>query len=75
MKYYYIAVTIKKKNNKYYSHILKVNQNDNLLSRLKTTGIIHANICRSRKEAAAIVETWNTCHKINGTYLFDNPSF
>ena len=74
MKYYYIAVTTTEKG-KNYSHVLKLSEYDNILARLKLPGIVSANICKSKKEAADLVTYWNNFYRANGTYLFDCPSF
>ena len=74
MKYFYFAVTVEE-NGKYYAYIVKISSSDNVLSKLKIKGILHANIYPTKKQAAATVEFWNRQHKINGTYLFDNPAF
>ncbi len=74
MKYFYLAITVEE-SGKYYSYIIKVSPSDNVLSKLKINGILWANICPTKKQAAAVVKTWNATHKANGTYLFDNPNF
>lgn len=74
MKYFYFAVTVKE-NGKYYAYIVKMSSSDNVLSKLKIKGILHANIYPTKKQAAAVVEAWNASYKSNGTYLFDSPGF
>lgn len=74
MKYFYIAAAVAE-NNKYYAYIIKGSQYDNLLSKLKIKGILHANIFLSKKQAATVVERWNAIYKSNGTYLFNDPKF
>lgn len=74
MRYFYIAVQIEE-SGKYYAYALKVSENDNLLYKLKIKGIITANICPTKKQAAAIVESWNTAYKADNRYLFDSPNF
>lgn len=74
MKYFYFAVTIEE-NEKYYAYMLKLSSFDNVLSKLKIKGILHANIFNTKKEAAATVEAWNKSYKANGTYLFENSPF
>lgn len=74
MRHFYIAIQIEE-SGKYYAYALKVSENDNLLSKLKIKGIATANICPTKKQAAAIVESWNTAHKANNRYLFDSPNF
>lgn len=51
MKYFYIAVTVEE-NKKYYSYVIKTNENTNLLTTLKIKNIICAALCPSKKEAA-----------------------
>lgn len=74
MKYSYIAATVKKEE-KYYSFVIKVSESDNILSKLKFEGIQHANIYPTKKRAEQVVQNWNACHKANCTYLFDSPTF
>lgn len=74
MKYFYFAVTVEE-NGKYYAYLVKISSLDNVLSKLKIKGILWANICPTKKQAAATVKAWNATYKANGTYLFDNPIF
>ena len=74
MKYFYFAVTIAE-NGKYYAYVVKISQDDNVLTKLNIKGILHANIYPTKKQAAAIVTFWNEMYKRNKTYMFDNPSF
>ena len=74
MKCFYIAVIVCE-NEKYYSYAIKVSENDNLLAKLKTKGIISANICPTKKEACRIVERWRDIYKKSGVYMFDSPQF
>ena len=60
---------------KYYAYIVKMSSSDNVLSKLKIKGLLHANIYPTKKRAAAVVEAWNASYKSNGTYLFDCPGF
>lgn len=71
MKKYYIAVTIQE-NEKYYSYVLPVYENDNLLSKLKIKNAHNAMICSTKKHAGEIVDIWNKTYKQNGSYLFDD---
>lgn len=66
----YIAVQIEE-NGKYYAYAVPVAMCENLVEKLNIKGLITANICDSRKDAAEIVTHWNACHKANGKYLFD----
>lgn len=70
MKYFYIVVQVEECG-KYYAYTVKVSESDNLLSKLKIKNIVTANICRTKKQAAAIVEVWNNAHKASGRYIFD----
>jgi len=90
MKHFYFAVTVEQDKNEsvltenanpeykpgYYSYIVKCSESDNVKAKLESIGgLLYANICPTKKQAAATVEYWNRQHKINGTYLFDNPAF
>ena len=90
MKHFYFAVTVEQDRNEsvltertgpeykpgYYSYIVKCSENDNIKAKLEIVGgLLHANICPTKKAAETLVNHWNACHKANGTYLFDNPSF
>ena len=70
----YIAVTVSE-NGKYYAYMIKHNNSNNLLNIASIKGILHANICDTKKEAERIVEQWNESYKQNGTYMFDAPKF
>lgn len=60
----------------YYAYVLKVNENQNLVSELDAiTGLVSANLCHTKKWAAELVNFWNARYKRNGTYLFDEPKF
>jgi hypothetical protein len=74
MKNFYIAVQFTE-NNKNYAYVIKVSENDNLLSKLKTPNIKAANIFPTKKRAYEIAKHWNACFKTNGTYYFDEPLF
>lgn len=70
MKYFYIAVQVEE-GGKYYAYVVKVSESDNLLSKLKIKNIVTANICPTKKQAAALVEHWNNAYKANNKYMFD----
>ena len=74
MKYFYIAVTIEE-NKKYYSYVIKANDQENLLSKLKIRNIINATITHTKNRAENLVNLWNIIHKANNQYLFDYPLF
>lgn len=74
MKHFYIAVTIAE-NGKFYAYVVKLSPSDNILPKLKINGILHANICSTKKQATETVNHWNACYKANGTFLFDEPIF
>ena len=73
MKKHYIAVTIEE-NGKFYSYVLPVSGNVNLIAAFKINGIINATICSTRERAADIVKAWNDTHKRNGSFLFDTAT-
>lgn len=70
MKNFYIVVTVTE-NGKYYSYIVKTNENNNLISTLAIKNIVSANLYETKKRAKEIVTTWNETYKNNGTYMFD----
>ena len=70
----YIAVTVSE-NGKYYAYMIKHHNSNNLLNIANIKGILHANICDTRKEARETVEHWNKSYKQNGTYMFEEPNF
>ena len=70
----YIVVTVSE-NGKYYAYMIKHHNSYNLLNIANIKGILHANICDTKKEAEKIVEQWNESYKQNGTYMFDTPNF
>ena len=55
--------------------MIKHHNSNNLLNIANIKGILHANICDTKKEAERIVEQWNESYKQNGTYMFDTPNF
>ena len=74
MKKYYLAITILE-NEKYYSYVLMVPENDNLIAALKIKNIYNAMICSTKKHAGEIVDLWNETYKNNNSYLFGTPLF
>lgn len=67
----YAAVTVEE-NNKYYSYVIPFSSGDNALYKLAVKGILHANIYKTRKDAAEVVTCWNNAHKANGDFMFDS---
>lgn len=77
MKYFYIVLGIDTKgteeepNKRYYADVLKVSLQDNIYSRLDNIGgLLHANICESKKKAEEIRDYWNEQYRKNNTYAF-----
>ncbi len=55
----------------FYADVLKVSSMDDIAYKLETIGgLLHANICVSKREAEEIKATWNEAYKNNGTYAF-----
>lgn len=70
MKNTYLATTVQE-NGKRYAYIVPVSSGDNLLSVIaRIKGVEHINAYPTKKEAKEVVEFWNECYKINGTYMF-----
>ena len=69
MKNVWLACQIEE-NGKFYAYAMRVSTADNLVSKLSRESLVTANICTSKKEAAATVNAWNTAHKANGKYMF-----
>lgn len=74
MRYFWLAVQIQE-NGKFYAYAVRVCESDNLVSKLSREGLVTANICKSKKQAAEMVTAWNNAHKVNGRYMFDTPQF
>jgi hypothetical protein len=70
MKYFYIAITIQE-NEKYYSYVIKVNSQENILPKLEIKNIVTATITATKKEAENLVNLWNIIAKGNNQYLFN----
>ena len=85
MKYYYIAVTVRQDRREtvfskrfnpdpdpgLLSFVIRVSEQDNILSKLSTVGgLISANICSTKKKAESLVDLWNQTYKANGEHLF-----
>lgn len=69
MKYTWLALQIEE-NGKFYAYASRVSTADNLVSKLSRKSLVTANICTSKKEAAATVNAWNAAHKANRKYMF-----
>lgn len=75
MKHTYFAVAIEE-NDKYYAYVVKCAEGDNVLCSLNSIkGIVHANVCTTKKRAVELVNAWRTQYKANGSYLFNEPRF
>lgn len=85
MANFYIVVAVKQDRNEttftertnpeynpgYYAFVVRCSENDNLLHKLDCIGgLIHANICPTKKRAEEVAEFWNNSYKANGTYFF-----
>lgn len=56
---------------KYYADIMRVSTMDNIASRLENIGgLMHANICQSKKEAENIRDIWNKSYQEKNIYAF-----
>lgn len=67
--YTYLVVTICE-NEKYYSYVIKHNNNNNLLKTLNIKNLLHVNAFNSMKQAKETCERWNAAYKFNNQYLF-----
>lgn len=67
MKYYYIAAQ-RRIDSGFYAYCIRVTNLDNIAERLRD--FYAANVCSSKKEAAALAETWNMQFIANGTHAF-----
>lgn len=71
MKYFYYVFQIEE-NEKYYAWAVKISEVENLLSRIqRTKNLICVHQCKTFSDAKNISASWNSCHKLYGTYLFD----
>lgn len=86
MKNFYIVVAVEQDRNEsviksrrsqeynagYYAYIIKADESKNIKNSLDCIGgLLHANICQTKKRATQIAGQWNAVYKANGTYLFD----
>jgi hypothetical protein len=80
-KYFYIVFaakaasplfeTEKDDKTRYYAGIMRVSSMDNIASRLENIGgLMHANICQSKKEAENIRDIWNKSYQGKNIYAF-----
>lgn len=67
VKYYYIAAQQRTESG-FYAYCIRVTNLDNISERLRD--FYDANVCSSKKEAAALAETWNAQFIANGTHAF-----
>ena len=67
MKYYYIAAQ-RRIDSGFYAYCIRVTNLDNIAERLRE--FYAANVCSSKKEAAALAEAWNAQFIANGTHAF-----
>lgn len=70
MKNTYIAIEILE-DGKYTAEVLKIRPSDNLLSKLQIKGLVHANICDTKKAALAVADYWNNASFAGGNYPFN----
>lgn len=70
MKNQWIVVEIKE-GTKFYAHIIRVTENDNLLSKLDIDGIVTANMYTTKKKAESITRKLRAIYKSKDCYMFD----
>ena len=72
-KFFYIVYAANYYNNdSYYADVLKISSLENVAHKLEIIGgLLHANICATKKDAEQVKYTWNEQYKKNGTYAFD----
>lgn len=81
MKYFYIVFSSNSENTsifyredpgpRYFADVMRVGTADNIAARLESIeGLLHANICSTKKEAQETAAAWNKAYKDNGTYIF-----
>lgn len=74
MKTTYLAVQ-EEENGKYYAFVLKVRAGNNLIRIFNGCGEKDTvTICESKKEAETLCNQWNAGFRLNGIYMFDDPS-
>ena len=75
-KYTWYVIDNKDENGKMYAHAWRIHNCNNLLSAFKQfPQAVAINACETKKTAKAIADDWNKCHKRNGNYMFDYPTF
>lgn len=74
MNNFYYVVTIQE-NEKYYSYVLPVKQNNNLLSAFKIKNVINITPHKTKKHASSVANFLNIQYKTNENYLFQYPVF
>ncbi len=74
MKNFYYVVSIQE-NKKYYSYVLPVKENNNLLSIFKIKNVIDITPYATKKDARSVAGLYNIQYKTNGCYLFEGGPF
>lgn len=74
MKNFYYVATIQE-NEKYYSYVLPVKENNNLLSIFKIKNVIDITPYATKKHAQYIAKFYNIQFKIDDCYLFEGGPF
>lgn len=72
-KFYYVATI--QENKKYYSYVLPVKENNNLLSIFKIKNVIDITPYATKKQAQYIANFYNVQYKIDGCFLFEGGAF
>lgn len=76
MKYFYIVFTenyLSDDGEKmlYIADVMRVSTADNIAARLEHIGgLLHANICETKKKAEAIRDAWNEQYKKNNVHFY-----
>lgn len=53
------------------AYAVKLTEYDNVCAVLdRIGGLMHANVCTTKKRAAELVNAWNDAYRANGTYAF-----
>ena len=71
MKYFYYVFQIEE-NGKYYAWAVRISGADNLLPHIeREKNLVCVHQCKTFSDAKNIAAYWNNCHKLNGTFLYD----